>query len=459
MTTSFGFPEAFCERLTEELADAGWDRFPFDGSLTLRFTQRLEDGFWAVATVVGSTGRHPGPPMLADVGTGVGYEPATTLMPRLTLRPSPLLLPTGEAPDEAQAEGLARELSSQQDLDRFRAHVVELARDHAVPLARPYATLSAMDAALRAELEDFPESASQTLPVFLAATGRPDEALDEVEEILASDLEDLEEREYRRFARQLRLWVDAGSPPPPPLAAWPVDAFEPPWRATPRATPSERRAERAATRDALDAVRKVARGKSRQELSALLTVEYARRGIDVSPAVVVMQAGMLELEQKPFGKVRVGLTVLKTMATVTRGTVSGLRHALEDSPAWLEPPDDALFEVPATDDAWVSVSIATDAKDWLAHVAADANPTPQLLTHCEAWLRPHETGPIDVFIGQQRVGHMDGPAADSFRSALAAAARYQELPVVRAQLLWSDDEAERSLALARPASVPQPPPF
>ncbi|MGZ4666226.1 MAG: hypothetical protein ACXV5Q_14650 [Frankiaceae bacterium] len=128
---------------------------------------------------------------------------------------------------------------------------------------------------MRAELDDFPEAVRETLPVFLAATGRPDEALDQVEELLASDLEDVQERDYRRFARQLRLWVDAGAPPPPALDAWPPDAFELPWRARPRMSPSERRAGRNASREALNAVRKLARGKSRSELVALLAAEYA----------------------------------------------------------------------------------------------------------------------------------------------------------------------------------------
>ncbi|MGZ4619732.1 MAG: hypothetical protein ACXV5Q_14645 [Frankiaceae bacterium] len=107
----------------------------------MTFIQRLDGGFWAVVMVTGSTGSHAGPPMFAEVGTGVGYQRATTLMPRLTLRPTALLVPTGDAPDESQVHGADRELNSEQDLDRFRAQVVELARDHAVSLARPYATL------------------------------------------------------------------------------------------------------------------------------------------------------------------------------------------------------------------------------------------------------------------------------------------------------------------------------
>lgn len=457
MTENVAFPEAFCEQLVAELEDAGWDRFLFDGPLSLTFTRQLGGGFQAVIRVTGSTGSHPGPPILADVDTGVGYEPATALMPRLTLRPSPLLVPNGEEPEEPDAHGPEGELS---DLDRFRARVVELARGHAVPLAREYAALDEMEEALRADLEDFPEAAIEKLPVFLAAAGRPDEALSEVEQFLASDLEDVRERDYRRFARQLRLWADAGAPPPPPLASWPSDAFELPWRDRARTGPRERRAERNATRAALNAVRRLARGKSRSELVALLTAEYARRGLDVSPAATVMQAGMLELEQRPFGKVRAGLAAFKTMATVTRDAVSGLRHAFHERPSWLEPVENALFEVPSSGRSWIPVGIAPEAAEWLARVAVDANPTPQLLTHCEAWLRPVAGAEgIDVLIGEQRVGRLDGPDAEAFRPALVAAARYQELPVVRAQLLWSGDEAERSLAIARPEPVPQPPPF
>ena len=177
MTSSSAFPQAFYDQLTAQLAQAGWDRFGFDGPLALTFTCRLDDGFCAVVAVTGSASGRGGLPMLAEVGTGVGYEPATALMPRLTLPPSPHLVSTGEAPEDSTAHAPDEELSSEQDLDRFRAHVVELARDHAVSLALPYATPGGTEAALRAELEDFPEAAAETLPVFLAATGRPGEAL------------------------------------------------------------------------------------------------------------------------------------------------------------------------------------------------------------------------------------------------------------------------------------------
>jgi len=91
---------------------------------------------------------------------------------------------------------------------------------------------------------------------------------------------------------------------PPSLDSWPADVFELPWTSRTRTSPGERRAERNASREALDAVRKLARGKSRPELAALLTAEYARRSIDVPLRAVVLQAGMLQLSGLPHIRVR-----------------------------------------------------------------------------------------------------------------------------------------------------------
>jgi hypothetical protein len=457
--SSAAFWTAFRAKLTAELSDAGWDRFPFADPDRLTFTYELGKGFQAVIEVTALG--HPGPPMPVEADTGVAYARATALMPRLTLPPSPILVLTGD-PD-TEASRAATEPDSESDLDRFRADVLQLARDKAVRLARPFATVDELEASLRADVEDCPEAVIETLPVFLAATGRESEALTLVEEFLASDLDEVQDRDYRRFARQLRLWVDAGSPVPPALEAWPVDAFASPPTGEPDEPRRARRNERDATRDAVDAVRRRAGGKSRSELVALLSAEYSRRGLDVAPAAVVMQAGLLEVERGPFGKLRSGLMAFRTATALTREAVTGLRHAFEDGPSWLEPPDEALFDVPS-DGGWVPVAIADDAEEWLARVAAASHATPQLLTHCEAWLRPADvsegaTAGISVFIGHQRVGRLQGSDVEPFRPAMAAAACYADLPVVRAQLLWSTDPGERSLALARPSSVPRPPPF
>jgi hypothetical protein len=457
--SSAAFWTAFRAKLTAELSDAGWDRFPFADPDRLTFTYELGKGFQAVIEVTALG--HPGPPMPVEADTGVAYARATALMPRLTLPPSPILVLTGD-PD-TEASRAATEPDSESDLDRFRADVLQLARDKAVRLARPFATVDELEASLRADVEDCPEAVIETLPVFLAATGRESEALTLVEEFLASDLDEVQDRDYRRFARQLRLWVDAGSPVPPALEAWPVDAFASPPTGEPDEPRRARRNERDATRDAVDAVRRRADGKSRSELVALLSAEYSRRGLDVAPAAVVMQAGLLEVERGPFGKLRSGLMAFRTATALTREAVTGLRHAFEDRPSWLEPPDEALFDVPS-DGGWVPVAIADDAEEWLARVAAASHATPQLLTHCEAWLRPAEvsegaTAGISVFIGHHRVGRLQGSDVEPFRPAMAAAACYADLPVVRAQLLWSTDPGERSLALARPSSVPRPPPF
>lgn len=453
------FTRAFRAKLTAELRDAGWDCFPFADPDRLTFTYELGGGFQAVIEVTALA--HPAPPMPLEADTGVAYARATALMPRLTLPPSPVLVLTGD-PD-TDASRAATKPDSESDLDRFLADVVQLARDQAVRLARPLATVDELEASLRADVEDCPEAVIETLPVFLAATGRENEALTLVEEFLASDLDEVQDRDYRRFARQLHLWVAAGSRVPPALEAWPVDAFAPPPVSEPDDTRRARRTERDATQDAVHAVRKLAGGKSRSELVTLLSAEYSRRGLDVSPAAVVMQAGLLEVERGPFGKLRAGLMAFRTATALTREAVSGLRHAFEDGPSRLEPPDEALFDVPS-DGGWVPVVIADDAEEWLARVAAGSHGTPQLLTHCEAWLRPADvsagaTEGISVFIGDQRVGQLQGADEEHFQPALAAAACYAELPVVRAQLLWATDAGERSLALARPSSVPQPPPF
>lgn len=432
MAVPVGFAQEFRARLAAEVSGTGWAMSPFDGPDRVTLTRPLGDGFEAVVQMVGCGGRRRGTGSSARVYVGTAYGPATALMPRLTLPPEPLLVATHEAgPDTPDADdpedtSAGHGTVSPEEQDEVCTLVREAALEQAPGAAAEVADLDALEDALRDEDRVAPARAITRLPVLLAATGRVDEARAAVEDYLLRGPDEVLSRSYRRFAHQLGVWAEAGAPPPPPLEAWPAHLFHPP--AAPRPDPAQ-----------------------------------IRRAGAPHDAAATPPPGLWGL-----------LGLARTAAAATVGLVAGLGRVLDERPDWLEPPDHALFPVPADEDTPVPVTIDPDSADWLGHVAAVRTTRTPLLTHCDAWLEPRPRrrrsgGPRDaddpsgpgevvVHLGSHAVGRLSGPAAALYAPALRAAARYGELPQVGAHLLWSPDPAARRLSLDRPDDV-VPPPF
>lgn len=503
--------EALGRRMTERLAGQGWavygrttgraHRFPTIGA----FSRPLGNGFSAIVIFpsqakelrpvedelppaqVGHTFHAWG---LVAVGrVCVGYEPAEALVSACTgSKVSGIAL---NAPTISATACVASELpEAENQLARFAAeHAVSVAqrytdadvfiealRDHsAVPFtgeAEPwYASAGIEPDATEGPLESVE---AEFVPALLATAGRHDEARTALAEYISSDRENIDRREYRRFARQLTRWLDADGELPPPTTPerWPPPSSV---KWTPRATPNfaeffeHARADSQARKEALAAVRAASHDKSRDQVRALLEREFSERGLTTEPLTVERELELILAEREPLGKVRFAVRMLKQLKDSEAFTGGGLlEHAAGISdrppeppgePDWLQPPDRAAYPVSSPGPKWTRVELYPAAVNWLERIKESDPSGVAGGREVEVWLtwdggQPAAGSRLAVHIGAEPVGVLGAGVEDQFRPAMEAAAERDEDPFTRGRLSTISGPMPYLLEVELPASAP-----
>jgi len=292
--------------------------------------------------------------------------------------------------------------------------------------------------------------------VVLAAAGRL--AVDDTPLRRFQDDPDSDTDSDRRFARQVRRWLDAGSPPPPPLEAT-LAVLPDPFR-RPQPDRAGDRARASAKREADEAVRRSQPGATEDQLRAALVDEYARRGLPSSDWETTLAAELLHLRTRPLGRARAGLRGGILLGRLAQQAVHRIRHLDEQQPAWLRPPGRAAFPLPRGP-GFIRIRLDPGTAGLLARAAADT------ITHfahtatVPVWLTPthpdpNQPGEITAHIGEHRVGVVPDAETTGFSAALRAAALFDE-DVVTTGVLTRTTRHVLTLDIPSPTAPPEKP--
>ena len=286
------------------------------------------------------------------------------------------------------------------------------------------------------------------LPLLLAAAGQGSRAMQLVEGYLEAGAEGTDSARYPRFARQLRRWVDAGMPAVPPVEE--TLRRLPPLRGMPQ-RPSFRGArDTAQEKKALaESVRPAAKGKTREQLSALLSEAFTANGVDVSPSEVSLRAQAMGLDQRPFGRTLRTIRGLGMLRNVGRDTANRLGERTGTEPEWLQPPPKASYPMPSgSRHQWAIVQLSPSSQGWLTRAAAEASRPLGPFTQVDAWLtvesEPVANGgdQVVVHLGEHSVGTLSAEDGRRMSTYLAAADFYDEYARVRARIFTQPGDAE-----------------
>lgn len=452
-----------------ELVPAGWVRRPLGDPSSSTFTRAVGGGMILTAQIGRFGFSVPAAlPTRLRLRVGVGYEPALGLMPLLTARPAAGIV---EDPALGGLEGVV-ELPDEHAVPAVARQVLALIDAHAGPFGQEFPDVDALIAALtepvpprhradpdlsagagdRAEHDDGDEgggqperapTASQPLLTLLAAAGR----LETLEGRLAADeparAADPFGQLDRRFLRQLRRWLDAGAPTPPPLEDTLARLPAPPERPTVSFAQARGRYREARSvgRTVRRSVGRAARSRAGRmsvtEVMASLTAEYRRRGTDVRASAVAAQAERIHRRQQPLGRVRELVRTVRSLRSGITEIGSQFRHLSDEDPPWLQPPARAAF--PAVERApgrWVAVVLDTDSDtgELLTRALGDAVPHVGDHAQLQVWLTetptPEITEPaVAAHLGGRRVGTLTAADAVGLADLFRGAARFDEDPV------------------------------
>jgi hypothetical protein len=423
---------------------------------------------------------------------GVSYEPADALIHACTgSRAAGIVL---NAPFVSVAASGASSLHDAEDqLARF-------AEDDAISVARRYADIDRLVETLRegvavpftggasswymslgidpdSTLGPLQSAEAELIPALLALAGRRDEARQALAQYASGDIEGIENRDYRRFARQLTRWLDANGellrPRTPPR--WPPPssfkrAPRPPVSFAEFFFDSDRkekvRSDNRARKEAVDAVRAAGHDKSREEIRALLERELSERDLTTEPLLVERQVEMILADREPFGKTRFAIRALKQLkdSQASRGQGGLLKQVggqgkPQEEPDWLKPPARAAYPVWSPGPQWTVVELDPASRQWLTRIAES---DPARLTGgrwLEVWLtwtNGHaDTDPrLAVHIGTEQVGKLEADVEQYFRPVMEAAAERDEDPWTRGRLSAISGPMSYLLEVELPASPP-----
>ena len=186
-------------------------------------------------------------------------------------------------------------------------------------------------------------------------------------------------RNYKRFVRQLMRWIDARgrlrlptTPAQWPPLEWPPKPVDVSWGQA----FAENYPKAQARRQAKAAVRAVSRGKTRDELRALLQQELRERDAWMEPREVEMTIDLLATEHEPLGKARLalrGIKALSELVTVGHKIFEDVREPPEEKleetePEWLKPPERAPYPIRTVRQHCVAVQLDPGARTWLERV-------------------------------------------------------------------------------------------
>jgi hypothetical protein len=433
------------DALRARLDAAGWSLLDPDtaaalqdgsGDMLARLIRPLGDGFRATGAVSGSTKRGGGI-VVTQLFAGISYAPLDRLLPLLGAPDLYDLVSDGVLP--RSSDGSAPEpieISTSAQLATTADALARLILDRSAALIDRYTTVDALVEYLGESRERHRRGAA-----LLAAAGRFDEArnaLDTFEprpvpERLFRQEQDAE-RDRCRFRRQLLRWIDSNgsialpTEQPPPNQA--RDA-----RPT-RAVVIEAWNVGKAKSDAIKAVERVAGGKTRAELHAMVEDELARRGAVENPVEIEQQIDDLLY---PGARRRQAVEVLRR---VGRGLQTSIRDRTFPDlrlPSWLAPPERAVYAVSRVEGApRAAVRLDDDATDWLARAHAEIPAPAGIEIEFDAWLdwdEHDDARQLAVHIGERRVGTPDPPSAAAFARVMNEAALREELPYTVARLV------------------------
>jgi hypothetical protein len=390
-------------------------------------------------------------PVALYVRFGCGYEPATALMPVLTLDPDAMLV---DEPVAASDMATDVTLAGGGTIAETAAQIVDVIRRHGLRFAERHASVDALDAALSDRAQTPEDMEVELRPVLLAAAGRHDQARQLVEGYVSAGWESTDLPEYRRFVRQLQRWLDAGGPPIPPVEQT-LSQLPPPLADPPRPSWNNARKEARDKQAAWDAVRAVARGKTHEELTTLLHAEYAARDAEVAPSAVAVGVEMLELDRQPFGRARRTLRAFSLLKSGGSDALNLFRYDGEPDPEWLQPPEHASYPVPSDGRRWAEVRINPNARDWLVRVSSEAPRRLGPIVLIDTWLTEEEVpeqaaARVVVHIGDMAVGTLSADAAREFVQDLTAAKFYDELVRVASRLTPPTHDTDGAIEIKLP---------
>lgn len=453
------------------LADDGWQRRPYSTPELAVFTRPIGDvGVVSVVEVRPRKAFPSGPtrwPVRVGVRFGCGYEPATALMPLLTLSPRGILLedrPIAGAPAPLVMMGLPGAARS------VARELAGLVAGHSSAAGHAITTIHALDEALIARAGSTPDDrAVERRLLLLASSGRLDQARELLDQHLATvparpsgrpfrpRKEGTEDAHapFRRFARQLDRWLAAGGPPIPAventLALMPPRSVRPPW---PRR--ARRREIDHASKAARRAVMEAARGRSRAEIADLLSAALEAEGLEARQ--LAFNVDTVEEHLRPLGRARSSLSTIWLVATALGTLTRLLRKGIAVDPDWLQPPERAGWTVGINEGGrrWSLVELDPAAQPFLAKVAAEGSNRIGSLVIVDGWLTeaaaddPGEGGLV-VNLGGRAVGTLSTAASAELAPDVAAARTlFDELVRIRLNLLRPDKAGSALLEMRLP---------
>jgi hypothetical protein len=465
--------EALQAAITERMVAAGWAVDPAVdvGWPWLRLATYRRPTATDFAAVVKFGLRGPtisdNLPMRIGATVAVDYEPLYCLKPLILEKPThgQLDVEIEELTDQPDYD-LTVEIRGPRDLDKI-GELVDAVTTHAID----YATAHSNYDELLADTNWDPELAqgvSKDVPLLLAAAHRYDQARATMAKNESSEAEGYDSPEYRRFVRRLTRWIDDGGIiPDPPTAR----VGRPRRGPRPRPSLAASRQENAVRKEAFETVRDQAVGKTDDELRDLLRAEYGKRGLDLAELQIELTLDAIHRQGSPLGKtVYTVQGVTAAVAHTARGInmlvklIRGQEPPARPDPIpWLEPPEDAAYQVRLDRGSWVTVNLDAGAAEFLkrAHAALGPGlkgvphvPSPINTNVLDAWLSEpldDDAGaPLVIHVGQQVVGVVPDDEQHRYDSAMAAAQLRHEWPRVKARLTTFDRPPHVLLELGVP---------
>jgi hypothetical protein len=449
-----GLRQQLRDGLAAQLIPAGW--YPVlcndDHSMTLAaFVRPLSDDFTATAEYTRALSTPDRPPVLVTQPMlGVAYEPLRGLWPLLgdSLRIAALTT----LPETAGG----MEVHTQDDVAPVAKQLAGLALERAVAFAEGY---TSVDALLEAYHDDESEGSNQVVPALLAAAGRFEEARNELARYRPAVNVPEAKRRERRFVYQMTRWIDSGGDSSLLPSAPPPHRYARSERRSVTETWHEIRARNAA----VEALKRAGAGHDRAELRSMLKSELVERGVGMDPLRIEQAIDQLWISHGE--RAREGAKALKTVGRIGLAVANAIRtHELPELPdmsvpEWLEPPPQAVYAVPRRDDPghqWTAVHLDAGNTDWLQSVYAAVPRFVEIVESAtlDAWLdweHPQDrSGPLQVHLGERRVGVLDEEATAVYRDVADAAAQREELPCVEARLTPIRAEDNYLLEVALP---------
>lgn len=461
------------ETVTGRLSAAGWNRRVLDDDRTdATLTRETQNGVIAVIEIHRTSFQWPDDwPVEIEASLGVGYEPALSLMPLLTLDPRAALI---HEPEDGHENSFTVELKGPASVAQAAERIVNFVEEHAPTVAQNFPDASAIDEQLQRDVDaaqtwsdeeggdddgdaaslDASDFDTQLRLVVLAAMGRHDEARSLLATYPAERTDETIDRDDRRFVRQLGRWLDAGGPVAPlveeTLAQLPRRARPP------RPSWSDARAKSSSKKEALDAARAESKGKSLDQLKELIAAEYSSRGVEIAPSVIDFNAETLQTEQQPFGRARKALKALRMLKAGGGDMIRLLKHASDEDPEWLQPPDRATYPMIADRNRYASIDLDPGAHDWIDRVRTEAPRRMGPWVLVDVWLaRDNSTALIGAHIGERRVGTIRPDDSNEFDDVTRAAALFDEDPFVRGRLTTAETAGALVLEIPLP-KLPKP---